>query len=154
MCINCWFIFKVNVLTLYIINKNYQWILTFGLLKYILPSKLLGLFSYTCMLQFFFNLYFIYLFLCYSYIFCFHFIGWRKRWIIHIASSVMLQNAENVMSKLNIFSWKKFQEKNYIEYMYKQWFKNKVKHTQRAHYICVEINRYYFCTEKEHYNCP
>jgi hypothetical protein len=26
-------------------------------------------------------------------------------------------------------------EKNYIGYMYKQWFKNKVKHTQRAHYI-------------------
>jgi hypothetical protein len=49
---NCWFVFKVNVLTLYIINKNYQWILTFGLLKYMLPSKLLGLFSYTCMLQF------------------------------------------------------------------------------------------------------
>jgi hypothetical protein len=39
----------------------------------------------------------------YSYIFCFHFKDWRKKWIIHIASSVMLQNAENVMSKLNIF---------------------------------------------------
>jgi hypothetical protein len=71
-------------LTLYIINKNYQWILTFGLLKYMLSSKLLGLFSYTCMLQIFcFNLYFIYLYLCYSYIFCFHFKDWRKRWIIH-----------------------------------------------------------------------
>ena len=50
--------------------------------------------------------------------------------------------------------WKKFQEKDYIEYMYKQWFKNKVKHKQRAYYICVEINGYYFCTEKEHYHCP
>jgi hypothetical protein len=29
-----------------------------------LPSKLLGLFSYTCMLQSFFYLHFIYLFLC------------------------------------------------------------------------------------------
>ena len=66
--------------------------------------KLLGLFSYTCMLQnFCFNLYFIYLNLCYSCIICFHFKDWRKWWIIHIASSVMLQNAENVMSKLNIF---------------------------------------------------
>jgi hypothetical protein len=27
------------------------------------------------MLQFYFNLYFIYLFLCYSYIYCFHFKG-------------------------------------------------------------------------------
>jgi hypothetical protein len=33
--------------------------------------------------------------------------------------------------------------------MYKQWFKNKVKHKQRAHYISVDlgINRYHFCTE-------
>jgi hypothetical protein len=33
--------------------------------------------------------------------------------------------------------------------------KNKVKHKQRAQYICVDlgINRYYICTEKEHYNC-
>jgi hypothetical protein len=26
---------------------------------------------------------------------------------------------------------------NDIGYMYKQWLKNKVKHKQRAHYICV-----------------
>jgi hypothetical protein len=47
---------------------------------------------------------------------------------------------------INEGTWKKFQEKNNIGYMYKQWFKNKVKHTQRAHYICVdlEINGYYF----------
>jgi hypothetical protein len=105
MCIHVLLIYiQSECLTLYIINKNYQWILTFGLLKYMVSSKLLGLFSYTCMLQKkFFNLYFIYLYLCYSYIFCFHFKDWRKRWIIHIASSVMLQNAKNVMSKLNIF---------------------------------------------------
>ena len=50
----------------------------------------------------------------------------------------------------------KFQENNDIGCMYKQWFKNKVKHKQRAHYISVDlgINRYHFCTEKEHYNCP
>ena len=50
----------------------------------------------------------------------------------------------------------KFQENNDIGCMYKQWFKNKVKHKQRAHYIFVDlrINRYHFCTEKEHYNCP
>jgi hypothetical protein len=38
--------------------------------------------------------------------------------------------------------------------VHKQWFKNKVKHKQRAHYISVdlEINRYYFCTEKKHCN--
>jgi hypothetical protein len=35
------------------------------------------------------------LYRCYSYIFCFHFKGWPKRRIIHIASSVVLQNAEN-----------------------------------------------------------
>jgi YHS domain-containing protein len=29
----------VSVLTLFIINKNFQLILTFGLLKYLLPSK-------------------------------------------------------------------------------------------------------------------
>jgi hypothetical protein len=74
-----------------------------GLFFYTCMLQLLGCFFYTCMLQFYFNLYFIYLFLCYSYIYCFHFKGWRKMWIIHIASSVMLQNAENVMSKLNIF---------------------------------------------------
>jgi hypothetical protein len=35
----------------------------------------------------------------------------------------------------------------------KQWFKNKVKHKQRAHYISVDlgINRYHFCTEKEQF---
>ena len=50
----------------------------------------------------------------------------------------------------------KFQENNDIGWMYKQWFKNKVEHKQRAHYISVDlgINRYHFCTEKEHYNCP
>ena len=50
----------------------------------------------------------------------------------------------------------KFQENNDMGCMYKQWFKNKVKHTQRAHYIFVDlrINRYHFCTEKEHYNYP
>ena len=103
MCIHVLLIYiQSECLTLYIINKNYQWLLTFGLLKYMLSSKLLGLFSYTCMLQnLCFNLYFIYLNLCYSCIFCFHFKDWRKWWIIHIASSVMLQNAENVMSKLN-----------------------------------------------------
>jgi len=40
---------------------------------------------------------------------------------------------------INEGTWKKFQEKNYIGYMYKQWFKHKVKHTQRAHYICVDL---------------
>ena len=73
-------------LTLYIINKNYQWMLTFGLLKYLLPSKLL-FFLYKNVPLFFFNSYFIYLYRCYSYIFCFHFKGWPKRRIIHIASS-------------------------------------------------------------------
>ena len=29
--------------------------------------------------------------------------SWLRSWIIHIASSVMLQNAENIMNKLNIF---------------------------------------------------
>jgi hypothetical protein len=33
----------------------------------------------------------------------------------------------------------KFQEINDIECMYKQWFKNKVKHKQRAHYISVDL---------------
>ena len=57
---------------------------------------------------------------------------------------------------INMATQKKFQEKNDIGYMYKQWFKNKVKHKQREHYICVDlgINRYYICTEKEHYSCP
>ena len=43
----------------------------------------------------------------------------------------------------------KFQENNDIGCMYKQWFKNKVKHKQRAHYISVDlrINRYHFCTQ-------
>jgi hypothetical protein len=43
-------------------------------------------------------------FVCYSYIF-FVFIlkADEKWWIIHIASSVMLQNVENVMNKSNIF---------------------------------------------------
>jgi DNA-directed RNA polymerase subunit N (RpoN/RPB10) len=38
----------------------------------------------------------------------------------------------------------KFQENNVIGCMYKEWFKNKVKHKQRAHYISVDlgINRY------------
>ena len=36
----------MSVLTLYIINKNYQWILTFGLQKYLLPSKWLGFFAF------------------------------------------------------------------------------------------------------------
>ena len=42
----------------------------------------------------------------------------------------------------------KFQENNDIGCMYKQWFKNKVKHKQRAHYISVDlrINRYHFYT--------
>jgi hypothetical protein len=47
--------------TKYILNKNYQWILTFGLLKYMLSSKLLGLFSYTCMLQTFVLIYISYI---------------------------------------------------------------------------------------------
>jgi hypothetical protein len=81
-----------------IINKYYQWILTCGLLKYLLPSKLL-FFSYMYVPLFFLNLYFIYLYRCYSYIFCFHFKGWPKRRIIHIASSVVLQNSENVRCK-------------------------------------------------------
>ena len=33
----------------------------------------------------------------------------------------------------------KFQENNDIGCMYKQWFKNKVKHKQRAHYISVDL---------------
>jgi hypothetical protein len=71
MCIHVLLIYiQSECLTLYIINKNYQSILTFGLLKDMLSSKLLGLFSYTCMLQnFCFNFYFIYLYLRYSYIF-------------------------------------------------------------------------------------
>jgi hypothetical protein len=28
---------------------------------------------------------------------------------------------------------------NDIGYMYKQWLTNKVKHKQRAHYICVDL---------------
>ena len=40
---------------------------------------------------------------------------------------------------INEGTWKKFQEKNDIGYMYKQWFKNKVKHKQRVHYICVDL---------------
>jgi hypothetical protein len=51
-----------------------------------------------CMFPIFLNLYFIYLYRCYSYIF----VADQRR-IIHIASSVVLQNAENVMSKSNIF---------------------------------------------------
>ena len=44
----------------------------------------------------------------------------------------------------------KFKENNDIRCMYKQWFKNKVKHKQRAHYISVDlrISRYHFCIEK------
>ena len=33
----------------------------------------------------------------------------------------------------------KFQENNDIGCMYKQWFKNKVKHKQRAHYISMDL---------------
>ena len=33
----------------------------------------------------------------------------------------------------------KFQENNDLGCMYKQWFKNKVKYKQRAHYICVDL---------------
>ena len=33
----------------------------------------------------------------------------------------------------------KFQENNDMGCMYKQWFKNKVKHKQRAHYISVDL---------------
>jgi hypothetical protein len=33
----------------------------------------------------------------------------------------------------------KFQENNDIGCMYKQWFKNQVKHKQRAHYISVDL---------------
>ena len=33
----------------------------------------------------------------------------------------------------------KFQENNDIGCMYKQWFKNKVKRKQRAHYIFVDL---------------
>ena len=33
----------------------------------------------------------------------------------------------------------KFQENNDIGCMYKQWFKNKVKHKQRAHYISIDL---------------
>jgi hypothetical protein len=40
---------------------------------------------------------------------------------------------------INEGTWKKFQEKNDIGYMYKRWFKNKVKHKQRVHYICVDL---------------
>jgi hypothetical protein len=41
----------------------------------------------------------------------------------------MLQNAENVMNKFD------------IGYMYNlQWLKNKVKHKQRVHYICVDLH--------------
>jgi hypothetical protein len=47
-------------LTLYIINKNYQRILTFGQRKYLLPSKLL-FFFYTCMFHYFFLIYISYL---------------------------------------------------------------------------------------------
>jgi hypothetical protein len=70
--------------------------------KNLLRSKLLFFFIHVCS-TIFFNLYFIYLYRCYSYIICFHFKGWPKRRIIHIASSVVLQNAENVMSNSNIF---------------------------------------------------
>jgi hypothetical protein len=71
MCIHVLLIYiQSECLTLYIINNNYQWILTLELLKYMLSSKLWGLFSYSCMLQnFCFNLYFIYLYLCFSYIY-------------------------------------------------------------------------------------
>ena len=65
--------------------------------------KIIGFFN-TCMFHyFFFNLHFIYLYRCYTYIICFHFKGWPTRRIIHITSSVVLQNAENVMSNSNIF---------------------------------------------------
>jgi hypothetical protein len=40
-------------LRLYIINKNYQWILTFGLLDYLLPSKLMFFFIHVCYTIFF-----------------------------------------------------------------------------------------------------
>ena len=60
------------------------------------------------------NLYFIYLNRCYSYIFCFHFKGWQKRRIIHIASSGVLQHAENVMSKSNPRKCKKKKSLRYI----------------------------------------
>jgi hypothetical protein len=33
----------------------------------------------------------------------------------------------------------KFQENNDIGFMYKQWFKNKAKHKQRAHYISEDL---------------
>ena len=93
MCIRVLLIYiQTEWLTLDIINKNYQWIFTFGPLKYMLSSKLLGLFSYTCMLQ---NFCFKFTFhisvsMLFLYLFIFHFKDWRMRWIIHIASSVML----------------------------------------------------------------
>jgi hypothetical protein len=78
----CWFTFIMSVLKLYIINKNYQWILTFGLLN-ICCLQNYCFFLYMYVPLFFLDLYFIYL--------------------------------------------------------YKQWFKNKVKHKQRAHYISVDL---------------
>jgi hypothetical protein len=56
----CWFIFIMSVLTFYIINKNYQWILTFGLQKYLLPSQLCFFFFFihvhVCYKLIFFNI--------------------------------------------------------------------------------------------------
>ena len=44
----------------------------------------------------------------------------------------------------------KFHENNDIGCMYKQWFKNKVKYKQRAHYISVDlgIDRYHLHGER------
>jgi hypothetical protein len=40
--------------------------------------------------------------------------------------------------------------KQWYRCMYKQWFKNKFKHKQRAHYISedLRISRYHFCRRK------
>jgi hypothetical protein len=52
MYMYCWFLFIVSALTLYIINKNYQWILTFWLLKYLLPLTMNRNQQYMYMLRF------------------------------------------------------------------------------------------------------
>jgi hypothetical protein len=65
---------------------------------------------------------------------------------------VWLSKYKKMLHASNIYWLLRLIKNNDIGCMYKQWFKNKVKHKQRAHYISVDlrINRYHFCTEKEH----
>ena len=79
----------------------------------------------------------------------------KQLYIIVCFSVLSISSAFTISTYfINKGTQKKFQEMNDIGYMYKQWLKNKVKHKQREHYICVNlgIKRYYICTEKEHYN--